>query len=451
MNQTFDFIVLEIGMRTKRLITLSFGSLSTLLFIFPTPLFAIGASGLSSQFVGIKALGLANAFVAEVDDPSANYFNPAGLTQLEGWQTTLGATGLILETDFEDQGVSASMEKNLSLLPHFFVTRRLREGKWAFGFGVTSPFGLTTEWSKTGFARYVTTKSTLETLHYNPSVAYPLNEVVSVGVGVDYLTVNKVTQESQIDQSSVGGSDGSQKLKGDGGQWGYNAGILWKPTAKHSFGAAYRSQINVHINGDIRLAGLDPTLQSTYNFPGANYSADVETDLKFPQSVIIGYYYVPSERWTLLIDYEWTDWSVNKRTQLDIKETDPNRSAFLNSTNPLLREWRDVHAYAIGSQYNFRNGIMLRLGYGYMNSAVPSNTWDPSIPDANQHNIANGLGYSWGDLTLDVAYNVIIFEKRKINNDVGAAVPTSIDGKYNTLVQVIGVGFTYKFLGNKIN
>src|SRR5689334_21365595 len=56
---------------------------------------AVGASGLTTQLVGANALGQGNAFAAEADDPSAIYYNPAGLTQLSGTQLTVG-TELLL-------------------------------------------------------------------------------------------------------------------------------------------------------------------------------------------------------------------------------------------------------------------------------------------------------------------------------------------------------------------
>src|SRR5947209_1056371 len=38
-----------------------------------------------------KAAAQADAFTAQADDPSAIYYNPAGLTQLHGTQMTVGA------------------------------------------------------------------------------------------------------------------------------------------------------------------------------------------------------------------------------------------------------------------------------------------------------------------------------------------------------------------------
>ena len=42
------------------------------------------AAGFRLPEAGVKAMGMGFAFTAQADDPSAIYFNPAGLTQLEG-------------------------------------------------------------------------------------------------------------------------------------------------------------------------------------------------------------------------------------------------------------------------------------------------------------------------------------------------------------------------------
>ncbi|HAL87456.1 MAG TPA: aromatic hydrocarbon degradation protein, partial [Deferribacteraceae bacterium] len=56
-------------------------------FILPSAAFA---SGFAINEQGAKALGMGGAFAAQADDPTAVYYNPAGITQLEGTQVSLG-------------------------------------------------------------------------------------------------------------------------------------------------------------------------------------------------------------------------------------------------------------------------------------------------------------------------------------------------------------------------
>ena len=50
------------------------------------------AAGFRLPEAGAKAMGMGFAFTAQADDPSAIYYNPAGLTQLKGQNVMLGLT-----------------------------------------------------------------------------------------------------------------------------------------------------------------------------------------------------------------------------------------------------------------------------------------------------------------------------------------------------------------------
>jgi len=50
---------------------------------------------------GAKAVGMAGAFTAQADDPTAIFYNPAGITQLKGTQVSLGVSVIRPEMTFE--------------------------------------------------------------------------------------------------------------------------------------------------------------------------------------------------------------------------------------------------------------------------------------------------------------------------------------------------------------
>ena len=50
------------------------------------------AAGFRLPIAGAKAMGMGFAFTAQADDPSAIYYNPAGILQLEGTNVMAGAT-----------------------------------------------------------------------------------------------------------------------------------------------------------------------------------------------------------------------------------------------------------------------------------------------------------------------------------------------------------------------
>jgi len=118
-----------------------------LVFIYSPLSWGVGSAGFTNQIVGAKAFGMGNAFVALADDPSAVFFNPAGLTQLNKPSVSLGLAPILPETDYDDgKGTTLSAKPIAPVVPYFYATLPLWEGRGAAGFGFNTPFGLETRW-----------------------------------------------------------------------------------------------------------------------------------------------------------------------------------------------------------------------------------------------------------------------------------------------------------------
>src|SRR5436190_6299774 len=70
---------------------------SLLLLALPTPLFALGFRIVDHD---AEATARAGAFTASADNPSAIYYNPAAITQLDGLQLQLSAYTVGFESSF---------------------------------------------------------------------------------------------------------------------------------------------------------------------------------------------------------------------------------------------------------------------------------------------------------------------------------------------------------------
>src|SRR5512134_2718085 len=113
------------------------------------------AAGFRLPEAGNKANAMAFAFTAQADNPSAIYFNPAGLTQLEGNNIMLGGT-YVKENGGEFTGTTpltggatvSETQKDLDFfIPNMYYTYTSKEGWIAFGVGVFAPFGLGQEYN----------------------------------------------------------------------------------------------------------------------------------------------------------------------------------------------------------------------------------------------------------------------------------------------------------------
>ena len=110
----------------------------------PAPLFALGIR-LPDQDAFASARG--NAFVATASDPSAVYYNPAGITQLDGANMSLGMYGITLRLALHrprrlrQQPAAMGRRCRRPFPPSVFTNYHL-----ALGLGVYSPYGLSMDW-----------------------------------------------------------------------------------------------------------------------------------------------------------------------------------------------------------------------------------------------------------------------------------------------------------------
>lgn len=391
----------------------------------------LGASGFFIYDQNAKAQGQAGAFTAQADNPSAIYYNPAGISQVDGTQISLGTELIRLETEYENsQGLKEDLQAEWAVVPNAYITSDLGTEKWTVGLGVYVPFGLSTSWSDTGLLRYAATDNSFNMMNINPAVAYQLLPELSVAGGVDYYYVYSSISEAKYDFTLA---DADIKLDTDGDGWGFNLGGLWKPHPQHSIGLSYRSRVDLELSGNYKTKNIPAGL----GYPGS-ISYNASTDMTLPSIVNAGYAFRPVEELKLEFDVYWIEWSTLDRVVLKDDATDN----VLISTD---REWDNTCVFAVGGEYLVNPELAIRAGYGYAQRAVPEKTFEPSVPDSNIHFLTIGLGFAIDRFTVDLAYQLGLFEERDIDNDVGVAVGTTVDGTYDSLTHNIGVSLTYKF------
>ena len=133
-----------------------------------------------------EALAKGGAFVGEADNPSAVFYNPAGLTQLEdGYHLSLGLTAIQpMVKEINPSGAETQMRLETFKVPHFYFVSGV--GHAAIGIGSTSNWGVSTDWAKDSFSAFVATKTELQDLDNLLTLSYAINDQLSVGVGGVY-------------------------------------------------------------------------------------------------------------------------------------------------------------------------------------------------------------------------------------------------------------------------
>jgi long-chain fatty acid transport protein len=414
-------------------------------FVSVSAAFADGSGAFRIKMPDSEAGGKGFAFIGEADNPSAIVYNPAGLTQLKGAKLiSLSVLPLELSSKYEsDSGINARLKKDVCWIPNLYYVDDFGVKDFNFGFGFGSYWGLQTSWAKDSFAKYVNTTSTILTKSAMLAAAYKVNDQLSLGVGIDYLMA-EIDNNKQLIQP--GGSDGSLKLKGDDANIGYRLSALYKFNKENSLGFQYCSQIRLKFNGDLYMTDLNSAhFNYAAIFGGAAYSTRISAAMTLPQNAGIGYSFKPGDKWTINCDGGWIGWSSIKQQSIQFKdENNPLRLVILNNGNPSAMNWKDSYTFCLGGEYAFTEKMRLRAGYLYEEHAVPQSTWSPNVPDANVNGFTIGYGYVLNkNLKLDCFYGLLLYNQRNITNTVGASSGASINGKYDTKVNLGGLTLTY--------
>jgi len=366
-----------------------------------------------------EAIARGNAFAATADDPSAIYYNPAGITQLEGQNVRAGIYLLSPGVDYESpSGAKASVNSDFKPVPQFYYVFSPKDFPLSFGLGLYAPYGLSLDWGQNNPFRIEAEKGELTYLTINPVVAYEILPNLSIGVGptINYSDANF--------QQGIGLFPGDQfKVEGSGWDYGFNAGIRWQPLAEWAFGINYRYKTTVDYKGSAETSPSPPLPAST----SANAS------IKFPQFVVGGISFRPTTNWNFEFDLDWTDWSTVR--QIAIQGT-----AFGTVTLPL--NYRSSFMYEFGATRQLGKGYFVSLGYFYSENSSPDHDYNPIIPDTTLHLGGIGVGHKGQRWDWAVAYQFGYDPGRTVTGD--QSYPLA-NGTYHQLNHAINVAVTFKF------
>lgn len=402
------------------------------------------SSGFAIYTQGASALGQADSVIAHTDSPSAVFFNPALINKLEGTHVESGTTLIFPSREFKSDITREDDEAEDSMFypSTVYVTHKFNE-KISAGLGIFTPFGLATTWDDDWEGRYIGTKSEMKTININPVVSYQILPNVAFAAGVDVLFLD-TTLEKKINLSGFGLPDANQEFDGDGNGLGYNLGFLYDITEDISFGASYRSEIKVDIDGtsDFDLPeGIPPPLGAF--FP----DTDGKTDITLPQQAHVGVCYKGFDRLTLETGLRWEGWSSYDELKVGFDDQIAGSNEFTTE-----KDWQNTYSVNLGAKYQLKDWIALLGGYLYGGNPVPDKTFDPIVPDANTHLFAVGTSLKFKSFKIDLAYSYQMLEGRGKSNSVDdnasdglLNAATSAKGKYETDLHMVGISFCYNF------
>ncbi len=425
--------------------------------------YAANASASGFALLEQNSDGLGSAYAggaASAESASTVYYNPAGLTQLNGDQWAASLQWVRPSLPFSDRN-STSAGKPLSggdggnagaqaLLPSFFLSHALND-RTTFGLGVSVPFGLETDYENGWKGRYYALNTRLQTLNFNPALAYKIDEAWSIGGGVD-LQYAKAELSSAVDFGLIcvgllgpgacapsatlpQQADGVSKVTGDSWAWGYNLGVLYSPTRATRFGMAYRSHINHPLEGDARItkpAALPAPLAASPLFADTGAKAS----LHLPDTLSLSVLHQASERLALMADFTWTGWS----------RLDELRIRFANGSpdNVTVEHWHDTQRISLGALYRYNDTWSYRAGIASDQCPVPDPYRTANIPDGDRVWLTVGTQYRVSKRSRwDVGYAYVFVQDTRIN--LASPLKGNLIGSYQSHFDVLSAQYSQAF------
>jgi long-chain fatty acid transport protein len=385
------------------------------------PLVALG-NGLRLPSQDAFATARGEAFVATADNPSAIYYNPAGLTQLDGNNLRSGIYGLYYDPTYQppasapNAGNTYHIKKQFAAAPQFFISSSLKTMPVSAGLGVYAPYGGGISWpSDTGF-RSVGTQSSLTYVRINPVLAVKLGDKFSIGAGlmVDYASID-------LEQGLVPSTQPVNyfRFNGSGYSIGYNAGLLWHPIEQISLGATFRSQTSFTMNGNTDMEKLR-AIQAT--------TLPAKADFTFPLTAVVGLSYRPTPKWNLEFDADYTDWSSFGSTMIHQEQTPPPG---IQNPIPVKFGWEASWMYELGATHYFDNGWHASAGYTFDQNSVPNTYYTPLVADLDRNFFSLGAGRNGKLFDFDITYQLGYGPDHTVTGSSPSSSPGNFTKNYN--------------------
>jgi long-chain fatty acid transport protein len=415
------------------------------------------ASGAGFSLIEQSASGMGNAFAgasAVAEDASTIYFNPAGMSFLEGSQFVAAGHAIGLDATFAGTannplalgggpatGGNGGQIGDTGFVPNLYLSMPFGE-RWDFGIGINVPFGLITEYDANWVGRFQGVKSEITSININPAASYQLTDTISIGGGLNYQQL-----DAELTNAVVlgAGLEGDTKLEVDDDGWGWNIGAMFQLSSATRLGVSYRSEIDYGLQGNVTT--LDATGAVV---PAAG--GPTQADVTLPDTFSLSIAHATTDRLELLGDVTRTGWSSIQTINI------------VNTTNGTLRDvlvldFDDAWRYSIGGNYTLNDKWKLKAGLAFDETPVKgAASRTVRLPDNDRTWISFGGQVKVGkSSSIDLGYSHIFIKDADINNTKSQQAPglttptpapgtaTTVTGSYEGSVDIFSVQYTLNF------
>jgi len=377
---------------------------------------------------------------AMAEDASTAASNPAGMTLLDRSQLMTAPGALLPSTNFDvapqttTSGGGGGNAGVFMPLGSFFYVHKLYE-RVQLGVAVFSDYGLGGDYGKTWVGRYYATDESLITGKVSPSIAYEVNNWLSVGAGFSFGVARFVFQ-SKINNALRRVPDGGLAMESWDEAFGAKVGILLRPISKLRIGLTYQSPEDYKFGFRPHVTGLGPVVDRIRQRIGR---VKVNVPLTEPQQVMASALYEVLPNWSLMGNVGWQNWSAFSEFPVGISAKN-QRSVEVNL------HFSDTCQIAIGQQLRIGEKWLWSAGFAYDSSPVSTANRIAVLPADRQLRYGTGVQYEINhDVTAGAALEVMDAGPGPYSTSRGPLAGT-LQGHYSTnFLNFVALNIIWKF------
>lgn len=382
------------------------------------------AGGWNNTLLGIRAIAIGGAFSGIADDPSAIYYNPAGLVQQDS-SLAVSISGFHIRPVYSyTMPTGASAESRFqNTLPQVFLSYMLNE-RVTIGFGAYVPYaGSGVDWKAQDLGFPL--KSNMAVMSLSPTIAYKLSNVFSIGFNLNYYK-GIFTLDTEMEGL------GPINTEESGSAMSASLGLMYHPNEKFRMG--------LRLNGpaSMQLSGISSIMTEVQGFGQVKLNLDSETRFNLPWDVELGISYKFSDRFLVASSAQYTMWSALDTVKKTIKNIPQTGDLIQNQE----MNFNNILILRLGAEYTLPEGLSIRAGLGFDRYATPDETLNISNIDVNKLTFIGGLGYKTGKIIFDIVYVRAQGTEREV---LSAPFGFPLRESFNLSASILGMGVTFLF------
>jgi long-chain fatty acid transport protein len=391
---------------------------------------------------GAPDLGTASAGrAAMAEDASTTAANPAGMTLLDRSQLLWASGALLPSTNFDvakETTVNGSGGGNAGVfmpIGAFFYAQKFPERVW-LGVALYSDYGLAGNYGKEWVGRYYITRAALFTGKIAPSIAYQVNNWLSVGAGFSFAA-GRLTFQSKVNNLLPRLGDGGFALESWDEAFGGRAGILIRPIPRLRIGLTYQSPEYYNFGFNPHLTDLGPGLSAVRRRIGG---AKINIPLTEPQQVMGSVVYEVLPNFGVLGNIGWQNWTEFGEFPVGITTATTQKTVAANL------HFSNTWQLAIGQQYRIAEKWLWSAGFAYDSSPVSKANRNPVLPIDRQLRYGTGIQYEINrDVTAGAAWEFMDAGPAPFSNTRGLP-PKTLQGHFSTnYLNFLALNVRWKF------